>query len=157
MVKAFGKTEEWLRDGGGDDVSKWKGIKVAKEEEMRVKEVFWDGESLFGTMPREIKTPSLAKLSALRTLNIFNNKGFSGELHPVLGKLKSLTKLCLHKNSFSGPVPSTLANLTNLHTIYLYENNLTNDVPPSGITNDKGKVQGYLTTLRSFYLAPAPP
>ena len=138
LWKAMGGNEGMLRDGGGDDVSKWSGVIVKGG---RVTKLLWGNQGLSGAIPAEIEA-----LSALTFLYLHGNC-LSGSLPPELGNLSSLLSLYLDNNSFSGAVPSSLAKLINLRSISLSNNNYTSDVPPPNIYDDKEKVQAYLATL----------
>mmetsp|Transcript_12453 Transcript_12453/g.25463 ORF Transcript_12453/g.25463 Transcript_12453/m.25463 type:complete len:470 (+) Transcript_12453:235-1644(+) len=159
--KSLGGAKDELRQGYGDDVVRWKGVKEVKDG--RVVKVDWGMMGLKGNLPSEI-----GELDGLRILFLFNNEISSipseiGKLTSLtelelwgnhlanlpreVGNLHSLTNLYLHYNRLS-VLPSTLANLTNLSTITLRNNNFTIDVP-SDIFSDKEQVQTFLATLKS--------
>ena len=141
LWKGWGKDEEKLRQGKGNDVSNWKGIGVCSG---RVIGVIWAGCGLSGTIPREI-----AQLSALTYLSLWDNS-LSGKLPPEFGSLSALNELFLHHNALSGLPPPTLSNLVNLQTLSLWGNNFTSTLcfPQYSILRDADLVQAYLATLR---------
>ena len=73
----------------------------------------------------------------------------------VLGNLTSLTTLNLAKNSLNGSYPFALNKLTNLELLSLDGNNIKYYyekyyIPADAISNNKERVQGYLTDLREL-------
>ena len=113
--KAMDGDEDRLRQGHGEDVSRWKGVMV---EAGRVTQLFWRNEGLSGTIPAGIEA-----FSDLTVLNLKNN-ALSGLLPPELGNLTSLRELILDANNLSGVLPASLADLTNLSTLSFTDNNL---------------------------------
>ena len=75
----MGGTLDKLKNGGRDDVSRWRGVTV---DDLRVVEVNWHNKRLKGSIP-----PLLAELDALRVLNLGGND-LSGELPEELGNMK---------------------------------------------------------------------
>ncbi|CAF2064988.1 unnamed protein product [Brassica napus] len=62
------------------------------------------------------------------TLNL-SKVGFSGQLGPEIGELKSLVTLDLSANTLSGPLPSSLGNCTSLLYLDLSENGFSGEIP----------------------------
>mmetsp|Transcript_12454 Transcript_12454/g.25466 ORF Transcript_12454/g.25466 Transcript_12454/m.25466 type:complete len:484 (+) Transcript_12454:186-1637(+) len=159
--KSLGGAKDELRQGYGDDVVRWKGVKEVKDG--RVVNVDLRNMDLKGDLPSKIgfldglrvlnlhyneinSIPSeIGKLTSLTELELWGNH--LANLPREVGNLHSLTNLYLHYNRLS-VLPSTLANLTNLSTITLRNNNFTIDVP-SDIFSDKEQVQTFLATLKS--------
>ena len=140
LWEAFRRDEEELRQGLGDDVSKWYGVEV---EGRRVTRLHWGGMRLSGIIPAEI-----GALSALTYLTLCNNS-LSGSLPPEIGNLTSLKQLYVHCNIFTGAIPSSSAKLTNLSSVGLYSNYFSTNIPPSAIVRNKERVQTYIyTTFR---------
>ncbi len=81
-----------------------------------------EGRHVFGTIP-----PSLASLTALRTLGLQGNQ-LTGSLPTALGSLLHLQMLSVAANRLSGRVPP-LAGLTDLRMMELTSNLLTGDMP----------------------------
>jgi len=159
--KSLGGAKDKLRQGYGDDVVRWKGVKEVKDG--RVVNVDLRNMDLKGDLPSKIgfldglrvlnlhyneinSIPSeIGKLASLTALNLSNNH--LANLPRELGNLHSLTYLCLSDNSLS-VLPSTLANLTNLSTLNLLNNNFTFDVLYD-FNYDKDQVQIFLAWLKN--------
>ena len=140
--KSLGRDEINLRQGYGDDIARWRGLRV---EGWRVARLCWEEESLSGCIT---STSELFELDALWWLSLGNNE-ISGHLPSEMGKLTSLKTLYLDENSFSGAVPPTLANLTKVTRLSLRGNNFNTDVPSTPIFDREA--QQYLTTLRTSH------
>eukprot|EP00518_Triparma_eleuthera_P023347 CAMPEP_0197548264 /NCGR_PEP_ID=MMETSP1320-20131121/2427_1 /TAXON_ID=91990 /ORGANISM="Bolidomonas sp., Strain RCC2347" /LENGTH=454 /DNA_ID=CAMNT_0043108247 /DNA_START=282 /DNA_END=1646 /DNA_ORIENTATION=- len=161
--RSLGGIEDDLREGYGDDVSRWKGVKEV--EDGRVTKVDWGELSLTGTIPAEIgeldglrelwlygneisSIPSeIGKLASLDCIWLYNCR-LEGPLPAEIGNLISLRTLDLSTNKLSGPVPPTLAKLTNLSQLYLRDNDFSTVCPPHRVANDKEIVQGFLASLK---------
>ncbi|XP_047321606.1 leucine-rich repeat receptor protein kinase HPCA1-like isoform X2 [Impatiens glandulifera] len=76
-------------------------------------------------------TGDIASLTELRTLDLSNNKGLSGNIPPSIGNLKKLSILLMEGCSFSGEIPDTFGSLEQLVTLSLTSNDLTGPIPPS--------------------------
>ena len=158
--KSLGGAEDKLRQGYGDDVTRWDRVMV---EGGRVVEVNWGMMGLKGNLPSEIgeldglrelrlweneisSIPSeIGKLTSLTRLSLWDNH--LADLPRELGNLRSLTDLSLSNNRLS-VLPSTLANLTNLSDLSLFNNNFPIDFPSDDIQG-KEQVQTFLATLKS--------
>ena len=162
--KSLGGAEDKLRQGYGDNIRMWKGVKAV--DGGRVVEVNCRSMGLKGNLPSEIgeldglrglylyrneisSIPSeIGKLTSLTQLELSRNH--LADLPCEFGNLRSLTRLYLSLNRLS-VLPSTLANLTNLDTLNLWDNNFTIDVPSLTIYKDKKQVQTFLATLNQVH------
>ncbi|XP_068647454.1 LRR receptor-like serine/threonine-protein kinase FEI 1 [Aristolochia californica] len=54
---------------------------------------------------------------------------FTGTISPVIGKLRKLHRLALHRNSLHGSIPSEIANCGDLRALYLRGNYLQGGIP----------------------------
>lgn len=74
-------------------------------------------------------SPSLANLTSLSHLDLFDNS-FHGPIPlSLFSQLPSLRTLVLARNSFSGPIPLSLSKLSSIETIDLSYNSLTGTIP----------------------------
>ncbi|KAM7461251.1 hypothetical protein LguiA_029372 [Lonicera macranthoides] len=72
---------------------------------------------------------SLANLTSLEFLGIYNNS-MNGSIPFVeLGNLKNLSATYLHKNLFSGSIPSSVGFLTHIKELALSRNQITGSTP----------------------------
>lgn len=170
----MGGAEDELKQGYGDDVSRWKGVGFEPDWDEkdiivwikagRVVRVNWCDKGLKGSLPSEIK-----ELDALRDLDLSDNKisdipseigtltlltelnlrrNHLTDLPRELGNLRFLTELNIDHNRLS-VLPSTLANLTCIVYLSLDINNFR-IVPSEDIweNGNKEQIQAFLATLK---------
>ena len=103
LAKCFGKNADWLRQGAGDDVGKWRGIRIHDFKDelggVRVCEINWSKESLQGDLGAAEKLWS--KLNGLNWLFLSDN-GLTGSI--LLGGLEYCQGLDLSRNNLSGDI-----------------------------------------------------
>ncbi|OAY76281.1 putative leucine-rich repeat receptor-like protein kinase, partial [Ananas comosus] len=76
----------------------------------------------------------IGRLSKLENL-LLTGCSFSGEIPPEIGLLSRLVYLSLDYNSFTGSIPPTIGNLSKLYVLDLTNNKLTGTIPISnGLT-----------------------
>jgi len=103
LAKCFGKNADWLRQGAGDDVGKWRGIRIHDFKDelggVRVCEINWSKESLHGDLGAAEKLWS--KLNGLYYFDLSDN-GLTGSI--LLGGLEYCQGLDLSRNNLSGDI-----------------------------------------------------
>mmetsp|Transcript_15766 Transcript_15766/g.31379 ORF Transcript_15766/g.31379 Transcript_15766/m.31379 type:complete len:203 (-) Transcript_15766:101-709(-) len=145
---ALGKTEEWLRNGQGDNVARWRGVGVKGG---RVISVDWNGQRLVGAgcIPSAICTLSALRLLRISYYNILVPA--RGSLPPEIGYLQNLKGLYVHSNGVSTVLPPSLARLRSLKTLSLRRSvtvgTMTTDTTILEISNDREAVQAFLAQL----------
>ena len=103
LAKCFGKNADWLRQGAGDEVGKWRGIRILDFKDelggVRVCEINWSKESLHGDLGAAEKLWS--KLNGLYYFDLSDN-GLTGSI--LLGGLEYCQGLDLSRNNLSGDI-----------------------------------------------------
>ncbi|XP_050370297.1 receptor protein kinase-like protein ZAR1 isoform X2 [Argentina anserina] len=100
----------------------WDGVTCKQEKVVSLSLPY---TNLAGILP-----PALGNLSALRRLNLRNNRLF-GRLPSELFNAKELQSVVLSGNSLSGSVPDEIQMLTYLQTLDLSQNSFNNSIPLS--------------------------
>ncbi|KAI3885843.1 hypothetical protein MKW92_001102 [Papaver armeniacum] len=100
----------------------WTGVTCSTDKVVRVSNINLTNFGLVGTL-----SPSIANLTALKTLSLSGNK-LSGSI-PDMGTLKELGSLHLDNNAFEGSIPQSLGKLPKLQEIFLQNNNLKGSIP----------------------------
>ena len=102
-------------------LGEWHG--VTTDADGRVTELFLGGNSLTGSIPRD-----LGRLDNLEYLVLQGNE-LTGRVPGELGDLGVLRELFLDGNDLSGPIPDELRKLANLESLFLGGNELSGPVP----------------------------
>ena len=114
-----------------DNPCSWLGV-TCKED--KVVSLSLPNSKLSGILPAD-----LGKLSALRRLNLGNNK-FFGNLPSDFFNAKELKSLILSGNSLSGPLPLQIGKLNSLRTLDLSQNSFNGSLPSSIVQCKKLKI-----------------
>ncbi|GMH62053.1 hypothetical protein TL16_g03398 [Triparma laevis f. inornata] len=145
--KGLGGDTKVLRNDAGDNVEEWANVTVAEAGGViRVTELDWNKQDLYGNIPKEI-----GFLKSLKVLNLGQNvktfkrndadddgedegdkettKSLSGTIPEEMGNLSNLKVLRLNGNQFEGQVPKILSNCKMLEELYLDDNKLTGNFP----------------------------
>ncbi|CAI0376423.1 unnamed protein product [Linum tenue] len=103
---------------------KWAGV-TCDGGNQRVTELDLSSQLLRGSI-----SPSIANLSSLRELWLYNNS-FSGEIPPGIGSLTSLQILALQSNLLTGEIPANISGCSDLAGLVLGDNRLVGKIPDS--------------------------
>ena len=110
--------DNWFHSSGWlseEPVANWEGVKTEQVGgKTRVVGLFLGANNLKGTVPQ-----SLARLSALRTLNLQYNRELKGAFPEAIYSLSELRSLRLAQTSFTGGLSEMLGNLKQLDTLDL--------------------------------------
>ena len=110
--------DNWFHSSGWlseEPVANWEGVKTEQVGgKTRVVGLFLGANNLKGTVPQ-----SLARLSALRTLNLQYNRELKGAFPEAIYSLSELRSLRLAQTSFTGALSEKLGNLKQLDTLDL--------------------------------------
>ncbi|GMH48010.1 hypothetical protein TL16_g10284 [Triparma laevis f. inornata] len=120
--QAMGGNQVTLREGAGNDYTKWTGLEL---KSMRVQKVKWCNINLEGALP-----PNFGNLSELQVLHIYSNS-LRSQIPWSLCRLANLTSLSISNNKFYGPLPKAIGNLKNLTQLFAFNNGITGTLPES--------------------------
>ncbi|WP_343558927.1 hypothetical protein [Sphingobacterium sp.] len=133
----WSKQYQWNTD---TPVSKWRGVKVAKEgNEYRVVELWFSNLS-------EIEgkiSPKIGDLASLKVLGLTGRR-LTGVIPSEIGQLKDLQLLRIYTTGLSGPLPNEIGNLKQLNSLEIDEN--------PGLTGGLPKELGNLEKLNYLYV-----
>lgn len=179
VLKSFweklGGSDDDLTGGAGDDIFKWKNIKIMRG---RVTEINWSDKELTGVIYSnignltELKHLDLSQnslsgwipkeIEGLEKLTVCNlSENYLSQLPEAIGNCSKLVELRLNKNELSGIIPASIGKLSNLKHLFLNNNKFDGAVPSAlgelknlvelHLNNNvlEGKAEDILETIKS--------
>lgn len=115
----WNNSSNWL---SASPVDTWHGISVFNG---RVRQLFLNGNNLYGELP-----PEIGNLTDLHLFYMIGNR-INGVIPSTIGQMTSLQVFNVLGNDFIGQIPASIGNLTNLMELSLNGNALTGTIPVS--------------------------